>query len=208
MTIEEEQRRILPVITALSGHRISVDTRHAATMRAALDAGADIINDVTALTHDPQAMHVVAEAQCPVILMHMQGMPDTMQDDPDYADVVAEVTNYLEQRIRACLCAGVMPWHIGIDPGIGFGKTLAHNLALLSNLDDIRREVAMPLLLGVSRKSFIEKICPGTPAEHRLPGSLAALHQGLAQGVEAYRVHDVGDSAQAIKVWQAIETAA
>lgn len=204
----EEQARILPVIEGVSDYRISVDTRHADTMRAALAAGADIINDISALTHDPEAMGVVVKAGCPVILMHMQGMPETMQDNPDYADVLGEVTTYLEGRVLACLRAGVMPWNIAIDPGIGFGKTLGHNLALLSHLGDLRTAIGMPLLLGVSRKSFIEKLVPNTPPQARLPGSLAALHHALLQGVEGYRVHDVAETLQAVTVFRAINNTA
>lgn len=211
VSVEEEGARILPVIQGVRQRGcdalISVDTRNAATMQAALAAGADIINDVTALTHDPQSLACVADAQCPVILMHMQGMPDTMQDSPNYQDVLAEVTSYLEGRVIACLRTGIMPWHIAVDVGIGFGKTLQHNLILLSHLAQIRRGLGMPVLLGASRKSFIEKICANTPADQRLGGSLAAVFTALQQGVEGVRVHDVAQTHQAMQVYTAIDQA-
>lgn len=204
---EEEQARILPVIEALSaqGAVVSVDTRHADTMRKALDCGAQIINDVTALTYDPDALPLMGASQCPVIMMHMQGLPETMQDNPDYTDPLLQVGDYLEQRVTTSLRAGVMPWHIAVDPGIGFGKTLDHNLILLRGLGVLRERLGLPVMLGASRKSFIEKICPGVSARERLPGSLASVLSAYRQGVEGFRVHDVAQTVQALSVFQAIE---
>jgi dihydropteroate synthase len=205
---DEEQARILPVIEGLKKAGIavplSVDTRHAATMRAALQAGAEIINDVSALTHDPEARDVVSGAGCPVILMHMPGTPENMQDRPAYKNVVEDVYGYLEARITACLVAGIKKQNIIVDPGIGFGKTLADNMALMKNLSRFH-DLGCPVMLGASRKSFIEKICSDTPADMRLSGSLAAAIHGLEQGVQLFRVHDVRETAQAFAVWQQIK---
>ncbi len=207
VTPEEEQSRILPVITALArdGAVISVDTRNASTMAAALDAGAAVINDVSALEHDPDALAVVAKSGATVCLMHMKGAPGTMQDAPVYRDVFAEVYAYLEGRIAACIDAGVDRKCIVIDPGIGFGKTLEHNLILLSLLKDFA-SLRSPVLLGASRKRFIEALCPDTPADKRLPGSLAAVLAGYNQGVKIFRVHDVAETAQALAVYKHILT--
>lgn len=202
---DEERDRILPVITALArdGAVISVDTRNASTMAAALHAGAAMINDVSALEHDPDALAVVAARGAPVCLMHMKGTPGTMQDAPVYRDVFAEVYAYLEGRIAACVAAGVSQKCIVIDPGIGFGKTLEHNLILLSRLKDFE-SLGCPVLLGASRKRFIEALCPDTPADKRIPGSLAAVLAGYSQGVRLFRVHDVAETAQVLNVFGAI----
>ena len=195
--VDEEIDRVVPVIRALAPHiRISIDTRNAATMRAALDAGASIVNDVTALRHDPDALPLIRAARCPVILMHMPGTdPRAMQADPRYADVVAEVRDHLLER--AALLSGQEVW---LDPGIGFGKTLAHNLALLRHLPALVA-TGFPILLGASRKSFIGRL---DPAADRLPGSLAAALAGAAAGVAWVRVHDVAATRQALAVWRAI----
>ncbi len=207
VTPEEEQRRILPVIEGLKKIKpealISVDTRHATTMQKAIDKGVDIVNDISALTHDPKSLSVVSKAQVPVILMHMQGTPDMMQIRPSYDDVVQEIYDYLQDRITACVAAGIDRKMIICDPGIGFGKTLEDNLKILKNINKFS-SLECPVLLGASRKSFIEKICPNTPADQRLAGSLAAAIHGVGQGVQIFRVHDVKETKQAFAVWQAI----
>lgn len=202
---DEEWARIAPVIAGLKGRgaRLSVDTRHAATMQKSLDEGVDIINDISALTHDPQSMDVIARASCSVILMHMQGTPETMQAKPVYADVVGEIARYLEERVAACVAAGIDQSRIMIDPGIGFGKTLEHNLKLLNNMDKFRL-LGVDVMLGASRKRFIEAICPGAGPDQRLPGSLAAVLCAYDQGIRHFRVHDVAETAQALSVRQAI----
>jgi dihydropteroate synthase len=203
--VDEEIRRVVPVIEALSdcGVPVSVDTRRAAVMQAALDAGAAILNDVSALTADPDSLSVAAASGAPVVLMHALGDPRTMQDDPRYDDVVGEVRDYLAARIDACVAAGIARDRLIVDPGIGFGKTLDHNLALLRALDRFHA-LGCPLLLGVSRKSFIGRLAGGVPAERRLAGSLAGALAGVLHGVHILRVHDVADTRQAIAVWQAI----
>jgi dihydropteroate synthase len=204
-----EIARVVPLIAAIraeSAVSLSVDTMKPEVARAAMAAGASIWNDVTALSA-PGAPELAAELGCDVMLMHMKGEPHTMQAQPRYDDVVAEVIGFLAARAEAALAAGVAAERIWLDPGIGFGKTPAHNLALLANLD---RLVALgfPVLLGVSRKSFIAAIDPAAkPADARLPGSLAAALAGARAGVAALRVHDVGETAQALKVWAAIEGA-
>lgn len=207
VSIEQEQFRILPVIEGLKEAgvkaQISVDTRHAATMQKSIKAGANIINDVSALTHDAESLNVVSKAQIPVMLMHMQGTPETMQDRPYYDDVVQDVFDYLKNRVEVCLAAGIVQDKIICDPGIGFGKSLEDNLKLLKNLRKFH-DLGCPILLGASRKSFIEKIVPDTPADQRLAGSIAAALQGLDQGGQIYRVHDVLETKQAFAVHQAI----
>ncbi len=203
--VEEEIARVLPVIRALAGRiPISIDTRNAATMEAALAAGAAVVNDVTALGHDPDALALVARKNCPVIIMHMPGNdPRTMQARAHYADVVAEVTGFLLTRAAELQAAGVRD--IALDPGIGFGKTLEHNLALLAALPALTAH-GYPVLLGASRKSFIAKLSPA-PADQRLGGSLAAALAGAQAGVAWLRVHDVAETRQALAVWSAIRHA-
>lgn len=203
-----EQSRILPVIAALAadGAVISVDTRHAVTMRAALAAGARIINDVTALTGDPDSLSTVASARCPVVLMHMQGQPQTMQQNPSYQDVVIEVSRWLRERVQTCIAAGIAPERIAIDPGIGFGKTVEHNLALLRATDRLAA-LGLPLLIGVSRKRFIASLSRGEPPDQRLAGSLAAALAAVQGGAAILRVHDVAETVQALAVWRAVSTA-
>jgi dihydropteroate synthase len=187
--VDEEIGRVIPVIAGLRAHAesagavISIDTRNAAAMAAALNAGAAIINDVSALTHDPRAMEIVARSGAPVVLMHMQGEPETMQRAPTYDDVALDVYDYLEGRIAACLAAGIPLEKIVIDPGIGFGKTVAQNLALLSQLS-LFHGLGVPLLIGVSRKGFIGKLSAGEPPAARLPGSLAAALACVGQGAQ------------------------
>jgi len=203
---QQEIDRILPVIEGLRGcgKIISVDTRHAATMRAAVKAGAGMINDVTALGTEDN-LQFAAQSGVPVCLMHMKGSPQNMQQNPHYDDVVAEVKTFLAERIAVCEKAGIGRDKIIIDPGIGFGKMLQHNLAVLQNLKEFSA-LGVPVLLGVSRKSFIEKLCPGTPASERLPGSLAAALWALGQGVKILRVHDVAATKQAMAVFTALNS--
>jgi len=206
----EEIARVLPVIRAISGESaipISIDTLKPVVARAAVAAGASIWNDVAALAA-PGALDAAAEIGCQVILMHMQGEPQTMQANPRYDDVVAEVGGFLTSRADAAIAAGVARERIWIDPGIGFGKTLEHNLALLAQLDQIAA-LGFPVVLGASRKRFIRAIDPaGEDASDRLGGSLAAALWGAGHGAAALRVHDVLATVQALKVWAAISNPA
>ena len=201
--LEEECRRVLPVIAALakrSRARLSVDTRKAEVMRRAALEGAHMINDVSALTHDARSLEVAAGLGLPVILMHARGDPRTMQDKPAYDDVVLDVYDALEARIAACERAGFPRAMLIVDPGIGFGKTLIHNLALLGSLS-IFHGLGCGVMLGASRKSFIGFLT-GAGESDRLPGSLAAALLGAAQGVQLLRVHDVAATRQALAVWE------
>lgn len=201
---EDEQKRILPVIEGLrnAGALISVDTRNASTMRAALRAGAGMINDVSALTHDPQSVDVLKESDCRICLMHMQGTPETMQVNPHYQHVVKEVYEYLEERIDFCASNGIEKDRIMIDVGIGFGKQTEHNIALIKELS-LFKDLGVDLLFGASRKSFIEKICHRSiSVQDRLPGSLAVLSTAYDQRVNVIRVHDVAQTRQFLDVYQ------
>ena len=206
ITPEEEIRRIRTTLAALAKETVpvSVDTRNDATMRMAIDAGAAMINDVSALMHDGRSLATVADSGLPVVLMHAQGDPRTMQDAPRYRDVLADVYRFLAERIAACERAGIDRSRIIIDPGIGFGKTLAHNLTLLKNLA-LFHGLGCPLMLGASRKSFIAAI-DERAADHsaRLPGSLAAALHGARLGVQFLRVHDVAATVQILSVSRAI----
>ncbi len=207
VSVEEETARVVPVIKGLRdcGAVISVDTRNVATMRAAIEAGASMVNDITALTHNAESMDVVASNDVSVCLMHMQGEPQTMQESPRYDDVFAEVYAYLEQRVDACEKAGMKRERIMIDPGIGFGKGLNHNLILLNQIGDFKA-MRLPVLLGASRKSFISRIVPDTAEVKRLPGSLAACIAGFERGIRHFRVHDVAETVQALAVYRSIQT--
>jgi dihydropteroate synthase len=200
-----EQARILPVIRALAAADacVSVDTRHAATMRAAIDAGARIVNDIAGLTFDPDALGVVARAGCGVVLMHMRGTPDTMQSFARYDDVVAEVAAELADRLQAAIGAGIAAERIVLDPGIGFAKSGEQNVVLLRGLPTLRR-LGPPLLVGVSRKRFVGRITDVEEPRDRLGGSLAAGLFAVAQGAAILRVHDVGQTVQALRMWQAL----
>lgn len=204
---EEELNRVLPVIQGILDDRpdtvISVDTYRSATAKAALEAGASIINDVTALRGDPEMVNVVAEAECPVILMHMLGEPKTMQQDPQYNDVVREVRDFLAERAAFAEAAGLEPENIILDPGIGFGKTLEQNLALLNNLDAIL-ELGYPILLGASRKRFIGEITGVEEAKDRVSGTVATSVLAYERGATLFRVHDVRANREALEVAQAI----
>jgi dihydropteroate synthase len=207
VSLDEELRRVVPVIEALVRQvrvPVSIDTRNAEVMRRAADAGARLINDVAALGHDPDALHVAADTGLPVVLMHAKGDPRTMQLDPRYDDVVLDVYDWLEARIAACEAAGIGRERLIVDPGIGFGKTLDHNVALLASLS-IFHGLGCPILLGASRKSFIGRLSGGVPAPERVPGSIAAALAGVAQGVQIVRVHDVAATRQALAVWEAVQ---
>jgi dihydropteroate synthase len=206
----EEIARVVPVIAAVraeSAIPISIDTMKPAVARAAVAAGADIWNDVTALTWSPDSPAVAAELGCGVVLMHMKGEPRTMQDAPHYDDVVGEVCSELGQCARAAMAAGVAREKIWLDPGIGFGKTTEHNLALIAHLDRLA-DLGFPVLLGVSRKRFIAALDPAAKAPtERLAGSLAAALAGARAGATAVRVHDVRETVQALAVQAAIAAA-
>ncbi|RDD61965.1 dihydropteroate synthase [Ferruginivarius sediminum] len=206
--VEEELRRVLPVIEALTkaGCRVSIDTRHARTMREAIAAGARIVNDVTALTWDEDSTRTVAEAGVPVILMHIQGTPRTMQRDPRYDDAALDVYDWLAARVADCEAAGIARENIVVDPGVGFGKTVQHNLELMDRLA-LFQGLGCPVMLGVSRKSTIGRIGFGAAPKDRLPGSLAAELAGVQRGVQIVRVHDVGETVQALEMWRAIALA-
>lgn len=202
----EEISRVVPVIAGLAsrGVRVSCDTRRFEVMAAALDAGAVIINDITALTGDPRALALVAGSGASVVLMHMQGEPSTMQDAPRYDDAASEVRTWLSSRLSAGLDAGVPHERIALDPGIGFGKTLDHNLRILARLAEYR-DCGCALLLGVSRKSFIARLGRNEPPQERLAGSLAAAIAAIARGAHIVRVHDIEATVQALNVWHAID---
>lgn len=199
----EELRRTQPVIAALASEAtVSIDTSKLAVAEAALDAGASIVNDVTALRRDPEIAALCAERGAGVVLMHMPGNPQTMQDNPVYEDVVDEIKAFLAERIEAAVAAGVEEERIWLDPGIGFGKTVEHNLELLRRLAELR-ELGRPLVVGASRKSFIGKI-DGSVVDGRLGGSIASSVLAAAEGADVLRVHDVAETAQAMRVSEAI----
>lgn len=203
--LDVELARVGPVLDGLQGQGmpLSIDTRQSAVMARALAAGAGIVNDVSALAHDPQALALVAAAGCPVVLMHAQGTPQHMQDAPHYDDCLRDVFDWLEARIAAVVAGGVARDRIIVDPGIGFGKTIAHNLELLRGLGMLHG-LGCPILLGVSRKKLIGVIDGDVEAQDRLGGSLTLALAGLDQGVQLLRVHDVPATVQAVRVWQAL----
>jgi dihydropteroate synthase len=199
--VESELARVLPVIEALSGEvpvPVSIDTSKPEVMRAAVAAGAGLINDVRAL-RAPGALEAAADCAVPVCLMHMQGEPRSMQQAPSYRDVVAEVRGFLEARIVACEQVGIPRARLMVDPGFGFGKTLHHNLALARGLDRLV-ELGLPVLVGVSRKSMIGALLGDVPVQGRLHGSVAAALLAAASGASVLRVHDVGPTVQALRI--------
>ena len=204
VSAEEELRRIQPVVAGLAGGEaeISIDTSKAEVAAAALDAGAGIVNDVTALRGDPEMAALCAEREATVVLMHMLGTPRTMQDEPRYDDVVAEVKAFLAERIEAATAAGVAEERIWLDPGVGFGKTAEHNLELLRRLGELR-DLGLPLVVGTSRKSFIGRL-DGSGAGERLGGTIASSVLAAAEGADVLRVHDVVEVGQAMAVAGAI----
>ncbi len=205
----DEIARIVPVIERLApgGTALSIDTRKAAVMEAALAAGARLVNDVSGLTFDPRAAEVVARAGCPVVLMHHQGPPETMQADPRYGDVLLEVYDWLSKRIAAAAAAGIARERIVVDPGIGFGKTLRDNLAILNGIA-LFHGLGCALLLGASRKRLVGALSGEAPVERRLGGSVALALLGATQGVQLLRVHDVPETVQALRVWRGLRDAA
>jgi dihydropteroate synthase len=206
--MEEELRRVVPVISGLAQKTkapLSVDTSKAEVARASVKAGAHIINDVTALTGDPAMMTVVRDSNAGLILMHMRGTPATMQIDPHYEDVVVEIGQFFEERLRLTAEASIAPERIALDPGIGFGKTSGHNLEILARLGEFQR-FGRPVCLGVSRKGFVGRLLNNRPVERRLAGSLAALCHAMSQrAVQVVRVHDVEESRDAINVVASIQ---
>jgi dihydropteroate synthase len=198
---EEELRRVLPVVERLAaaGHRVSIDTTKAAVARAALDAGATIVNDISAFRFDPALAGLVAERKADCCLMHMLGDPRTMQEDPRYEDVVSEVKAFLEERLAFATGEGVPEDRVWLDPGIGFGKTVAHNLELLRRLDEIVA-VGRPVAIGTSRKSFLGKLTGGKPEAERLPATIATNVIALERGATVFRVHDVAPVVDALTV--------
>lgn len=201
--LAEELRRVMPVLYALAdlGKPLSIDTYKPEVMREAIIAGADMINDINGF-RAPGAIDAVRDSDCGLCVMHMQGTPESMQQEPAYKDVVAEVIAFLNERVEAMVDAGIDRQRICLDPGFGFGKTVAHNYALLRNISKIQLECGLPVLAGVSRKSMIGAIT-GKPVEHRLAGNLAGALAAIAQGARIVRVHDVVETVDAVKVWQA-----
>lgn len=207
--VQEELDRVIPVIQALIAEldvTVSVDSSKPEVMAAALAAGAGMINDVNALRAPGALELAAAHREVGVVLMHMQGEPRSMQQDPRYADVVAEVAGFLRARRDAALAAGIEAQRILVDPGIGFGKSLAHNLSLLKALPQLVEEFG-PLLLGVSRKSMFDKLYGGLPVEQRVAPSVQAALLAAQAGAAILRVHDVAETAAALHLWQAIRTA-
>jgi dihydropteroate synthase len=208
VAVEEELARVVPVVRGLVGAGlavpVSVDTSKAAVAQAALEAGASVVNDVTGLEGDPEMVPVVAGSACGVVVMHMQGDPRTMQAAPTYRDVVAEVGAYLARRVRELGAAGVAPERVLVDPGIGFGKTLDHNLALLRGIAAIGRATGRPVLVGVSRKSFIGAVIGGGALADREAPTVALTALARALGAGAVRVHDVLPNARALRAAEAV----
>ena len=206
--VEEELRRVMPVIYALrdAGKPLSIDTRRPEVMREAIEAGADMINDINGFRAEG-SLRLLRDSDCALCIMHMQGEPQTMQQAPHYMDVFGEVSHFLMQRCEEALASGISRQRLCIDPGFGFGKTLDHNLTLLSRLGEMQSVVGMPLLAGLSRKSMIGKLT-GKPAAERVAGSLAAVLFAVQQGARIVRVHDVADTVDALAVWQAASSAA
>jgi len=204
VSAENELRRLLPVLEALrdAGVPLSVDTFKPEVMRRVLDAGADMINDIYGF-RQPGALQAVAASRCGLCAMHMQGEPRTMQQAPQYGDVVAEVRGFLQERLDALLAAGIEPKRIALDPGFGFGKTAAQNYLLLNRLAELRIG-PYPLLLGLSRKSMLGHVVGRQPAE-RVAASIAAALAAVARGAEILRVHDVAATVDAVKIWKAVE---
>jgi dihydropteroate synthase len=207
VSADEERNRVAPVVAGLAadngaGVPVSIDTSKASVAEAALDAGAEIVNDVTAFRADPELAGLCGERGCGVVLMHMLGTPRTMQENPKYDDVVDDVTAFLAERIEVAMAAGVDEERIWIDPGIGFGKTLEHNLELLRRLGELR-ELGRPIVIGTSRKSFIGKLT-GRDVDRRLGGTIASNVLAVRAGADVIRVHDVLELRQAIAVAEVI----
>ncbi|MFV0294290.1 MAG: dihydropteroate synthase [Paracoccus sp. (in: a-proteobacteria)] len=205
VAVDDEAGRVVPVIEALydSGVPISVDTRKAGVAQAAVQAGAGLINDVSGFDHDPDLASLVAGAGLPVCLMHAQGVPATMQDDPYYDDVLLDVYDALSARVERAESAGILRSRILVDPGIGFGKTVTHNVAILERIS-LFHGLGCPVLLGVSRKRFIGKLAGVEAPRDRAPGTLALTLAAVSQGIQVHRVHDVATMVQGLALWQAV----
>ncbi|MCB5195381.1 dihydropteroate synthase [Deefgea sp. H3-26] len=205
VSVEDEIRRVIPVLQALSSLNVplSIDTRKPEVMRAAIDAGVDLVNDISALEGDG-AMDILAASQVGVCLMHKQGEPQTMQNAPVYQDVVAEVGLYLQQRIALAVQAGIAAERIVFDPGFGFGKSLAHNVALFQSLDVLCAQLSLPLLVGVSRKKMLGEIT-GYAVSGRVQASVVAALLAVQKGAAIVRVHDVRETVDALKLWKALK---
>ena len=202
----EEIDRVIAVIEGIKGFGvpISIDTSKPKVMEAALSAGASIINDITALTGDPNSLSLAAKYKVPVVLMHMKGTPLTMQKRPQYDSAILDVFDYLKWRISVCLQAGILPENLIIDPGIGFGKNDDHNISILKRIS-LLHSLGFPILLGMSRKSIIASLSDGEPVDKRLPGSLSAAIYAAGQGVQLLRVHDVSETRQALAIKEALQ---
>jgi dihydropteroate synthase len=205
----DEMERVLPLVRQLAagGNAVSIDTRKSGVMGAAIEEGAAMVNDVSALLWDPQSAEMIAKAGVPVVLMHHRGDPASMQDAPRYDDVLVEVYEWLEDRIKVAEEAGIGRDKILVDPGIGFGKTVAHNLELMNGLA-LLHGLGCPIVLGASRKRMIGALSNEAPADQRIPGSLALALKAVEQGVQIVRVHDVPETVQAFKVWRGLRDAA
>lgn len=205
LPLAEELRRVLPLIYALRdcGKPLSIDTYKPEVMREALEAGVDMINDINAFQAEG-ALRTVRDSSCGICIMHMQRDPQTMQQEPHYADVCSEVSIFLQNRISMAESEGIERSRICVDPGFGFGKNLEHNLALLRDIGRFERDAGVPVLAGMSRKSMIGAIT-GKPVDHRLAGSIAAALVAVARGARIVRVHDVAETLDAIRVWHAVE---
>ena len=205
LPLEEELRRILPLIYAVRdcGKPLSIDTYKPEVMRQALEAGADMINDINAFRIEG-ALRTVRESNCGICIMHMQREPQTMQHEPHYDDVSREVSSFLRDRVSAAESEGIVLSRICVDPGFGFGKNLEHNIALLRDIGRIERDTGVPVLAGMSRKSMIGAMT-GKPVDQRLAGSIAAALAAVARGARIVRVHDVSETLDAIRVWHAVE---
>ena len=205
----DEIERVLPIVQQLAagGNAVSIDTRKSGVMSAAIGTGASLVNDVSGLTWDQQSAEVVAKAGVPVVLMHHQGDPQSMQKDPRYEDVLVEVYCWLEERIAAAEQAGIAREKLLVDPGIGFGKSVAHNLELINGLA-LLHGLGCPIVLGASRKRMIGALSNEAPADRRLAGSLTLALKAVEQGAQMVRVHDVPETVQALRVWRGIRDAA
>jgi dihydropteroate synthase len=203
LSLEEELARVIPAVYALRdlGKPISVDTYKPGVMREAIIAGADMINDINGF-RAPGAIDAIASSDCALCIMHMQNTPESMQDRPEYDDVVSHVITFLQERVAALTAAGIARERICIDPGFGFGKTVEHNFELMRAIGRIKQELGLPLLAGVSRKSMIGAVT-GKPLEQRLAGSLAGALAAVSHGAGLVRVHDVSETVDALKIWQA-----
>ena len=203
VSVEKELRRVVPVLEALSDSAVSIDTSRVDIARRAIELGTAMVNDVSALRREPELAEVVAEAGVDVCLMHMRGTPRTMQDDPRYDDVLVEIYEWLEERVAAAEAAGIARDKILIDPGFGFGKTVAHNLELMNGLA-LFHSLGCPLVLGASRKRTIGALSNEAAADQRLGGSIAFALKAFEQGAQIVRVHDVPETVQALRVWRGL----